>query len=630
MFNMTPSEEGIPALHGLRAFGMAWIVLLHYAVCLMIFGENPNFRRNAEKNLIFPILANGHIVVDTFFFIRLTLPYTFTILLVMVTFRLLNAHSEFETSTPDIENCAKFWWRNFAYINNLYEKKELCLSWSWYLSADTQLYILSAPLLLLFVNGYRRTSIALSVLILVASWIATAAISFSIGNVPSVQNPFGSFELIYSKPWSHLGAVWVGLYTGWMVQRGSFKVGKIGLILGWTTSISGLLFTLFVVHWGEVFNVTNGAAYEALKSTVWASGFAWILLVCVYKKAGWIGDFIELPFFAPFSRATYCTYLLHYPLMEWVFITLHGPLPINVGLSVIVATGLIVTSNILGVITSLLLESPVFSLLDLVRHVNVGDRKCQQCLRWSWYLSADMQLYVLAVPILLLFANGWSWYLSVDMQLYVLSAPILLPFANGVRWLLLFAVTSLVSGDPDLRQLLHIWRPTSALTWSHVTPECAQAMEDYSLALSQRQQWASSMLDATGQASPQFLQNANYWLGSRTQCEQVNEDFNSTNIDGLEISIAVYRVLKLKIDVTEPLKAPKLAIRIVKHSIPRHIWMGVCVPGACGDAAQVSALLRQMLDAAQSESNFRNVQLVHVKILPIVISPSGEKRPLHY
>ena len=54
------------------------------------------------------------------------------------------------------------------------------------------------------------------------------------------------------------------------------------------------------------------------------------------------------------------------------------------------------------------------------------------------------------------------------------------------------------------------------------------------------------------------------------------------------------------------------------------MWLGVCLPGACGDAAQVSALLRQMLDAAQEESNFRDVQLVHVKILPSNFSNWGQ------
>lgn len=47
------------------------------------------------------------------------------------------------------ENCAKYWWRNLLYINNLFPRKEMCLSWSWYLSLDTQCFALSTFLLML-------------------------------------------------------------------------------------------------------------------------------------------------------------------------------------------------------------------------------------------------------------------------------------------------------------------------------------------------------------------------------------------------------------------------------------------------------------------------------------------------
>ncbi|KAF4525837.1 hypothetical protein B566_EDAN013940, partial [Ephemera danica] len=185
----------------------------------------------------------------------------------------------------------------------------------------------------------------------------------------------------------------------------------------------------------------------------------------------------------------------------------------------------------------------------------------------------------------------------------------LLPLQHEIMrpWvLLLVAVTSVVSGDTDLRQLLHIWRPTPALTWSNVTPECAQAMDAFSLALSQRQQWASLMLDASGEAN-QYLAGNDFWFGSRAHCEQVNEEYSnltSTN-EAPDFPISVYRILQLKVNVSEPLVAPQQLDRVV-WMLPRHIWLGVCVPGACGDAAQVSALLRQMLDAAQDENNFRD------------------------
>ncbi|KAF4525834.1 hypothetical protein B566_EDAN013936 [Ephemera danica] len=190
---------------------------------------------------------------------------------------------------------------------------------------------------------------------------------------------------------------------------------------------------------------------------------------------------------------------------------------------------------------------------------------------------------------------------------------------------LLVAVTSAASADPDLRQLLHIWRPTLALTWSHVTPECAQSMASFSLALSQRQQWASSMLDATGQSGSQYLQGSDFWFGSRPQCEQVNNDVvpSVTFNESSSYPVAVYRVLKLKVNVSEPLVAPQIVDQMVWFK-QRFIYLGICLPGACGDAAQVSALLRQMLDAAEDESNFRDVQLVKVKILPSELSVWGE------
>lgn len=47
------------------------------------------------------------------------------------------------------ENCNKYWWRNFLYINNLTEIKEMCIGWTWYLANDMQFYIFAVVLLLI-------------------------------------------------------------------------------------------------------------------------------------------------------------------------------------------------------------------------------------------------------------------------------------------------------------------------------------------------------------------------------------------------------------------------------------------------------------------------------------------------
>lgn len=59
----------------------------------------------------------------------------------------LNDTSQF-MNIENIElNCKNYWWRNLLFIQNLYPLSEMCMSWSWYVATDFQLFILSSILL---------------------------------------------------------------------------------------------------------------------------------------------------------------------------------------------------------------------------------------------------------------------------------------------------------------------------------------------------------------------------------------------------------------------------------------------------------------------------------------------------
>lgn len=45
------------------------------------------------------------------------------------------------------ENCRNHWWRNALFIQNFYPFKDMCMSWSWFLAADFQLFFMSMVLL---------------------------------------------------------------------------------------------------------------------------------------------------------------------------------------------------------------------------------------------------------------------------------------------------------------------------------------------------------------------------------------------------------------------------------------------------------------------------------------------------
>lgn len=81
------------------------------------------------------------------------------------------------------ENCAKYWWRNLLYINNLFGRDAIvrahlikilkirdiqnfskifivlqCMSWSWYLACDMQFYVIAMMLLILSITYVNQQS----------------------------------------------------------------------------------------------------------------------------------------------------------------------------------------------------------------------------------------------------------------------------------------------------------------------------------------------------------------------------------------------------------------------------------------------------------------------------------------
>lgn len=61
----------------------------------------------------------------------------------------INDKSQFFQLENVEENCRAYWWRNVLFIQNFFPLSEMCLSWSWYVAADFQLYMLGLFLLLI-------------------------------------------------------------------------------------------------------------------------------------------------------------------------------------------------------------------------------------------------------------------------------------------------------------------------------------------------------------------------------------------------------------------------------------------------------------------------------------------------
>ena len=67
--------------------------------------------------------------------------------------------------------CPSYWWTNILYIQNFYpagDQNNECMSWTWYLANDMQMYIVS-PFVVMAMQRWRRAGMVLWSMLMLAS-----------------------------------------------------------------------------------------------------------------------------------------------------------------------------------------------------------------------------------------------------------------------------------------------------------------------------------------------------------------------------------------------------------------------------------------------------------------------------
>ena len=188
-----------------RAIGMAWIMTGHIFCYAYAATDNMQTTFAKAQSFVFQPILSAPISVDTFFVLRFDFSQNYVILLYfnfhncsgfLVTYIFFEAQKKSTRSdhwwtflkvvinryirigsslgivslatasltiyTKDtsmywpIENyeytCKKYWWRNVLFIQNLFPAEDMCISWSWYVAADFQLFIVCSLLLVCYLK----------------------------------------------------------------------------------------------------------------------------------------------------------------------------------------------------------------------------------------------------------------------------------------------------------------------------------------------------------------------------------------------------------------------------------------------------------------------------------------------
>lgn len=250
--------------------------------------------------------------------------------------------------------CAGSWWTNALYLNNILMFEDQCMSWTWYLAIDMQMYVITPLILYPLIKFGTRAAVGVLSVLMVAHLITTALIT-GLNDMPAhfatkqtLLEPFTLhkyFDLYYVKTWCRAGPYLIGMLLGIILfnrqQRArtgtadapedqaallddantpKYKNKKLLLIVaGWLLAAVCLIVPMYAL-WPtylreEDFSLTVSTLYNTLARSAWAVGVAWVLYMCETGRGGPINKLLAWRTLVPLSRLTYCAYLIHMPII---------------------------------------------------------------------------------------------------------------------------------------------------------------------------------------------------------------------------------------------------------------------------------------------------------------------------
>ncbi|XP_049836321.1 nose resistant to fluoxetine protein 6-like [Schistocerca gregaria] len=356
---MSTSRAGFTSLHGLKFLSMAWVMLFHTnSVVIDTPAANSNHTLPSMMYdwTLIPLANGGNLAVNTFFvasglllsftflrerargrpfgllgfylhrYLRLTPPYAAMMwLYATVLPRLAAGPLWHEVAGPASYHCSHDWWRNLLYVNNYQRMQDMCMTHSWYLAADMQLYWAS-PLLLWPMFRWPRLGRALLLMAVFGGTAAMFCVTF-VHSLPwadvhgLTHDEFVRYlSVIYQPTYWRIVPYVTGMAVGWVLFRtrdNKCNASSVVIIACWAASTGLALCSVYGLHLSYVrpYNRLEAAFFASLRPLAWSLSIAWVIYACEKGRAGPVKTFLSWNGFQPLAKLCYGAYLVQYIIL---------------------------------------------------------------------------------------------------------------------------------------------------------------------------------------------------------------------------------------------------------------------------------------------------------------------------
>ena len=363
-------KDHLDCMNGMRFLSMTWVVLGH-ALFLPFQSKTRNIKDAIDlygngDSFAFEAVMNALPSVDSFFlmsgalttyifmkeldragrdtkkhmvtfvmyyvhrYLRLTIPY-FLIMGVLISVApYISYGPDWEGIIRESDSCRKNWWKHFLYIQTLLEDNQnSCMAVTWYLVDDMMYHIFSPLIIYPIYFLYKKTgkhvwSIAFWAFALFWFTFGNFYISYTTEQPPSPMIPIPGLDThytyhvdFYSAPWTRYQAYLIGILLGYILHhmRGKpVKLRKDLNIFGWEASFLAafaVVYGLYNARKTHEMTLFWSTMYNTFHRIAWNGALAWVIFSCSKGYGGLINEFLSWSVFAPLSRLTFCTYLIH-------------------------------------------------------------------------------------------------------------------------------------------------------------------------------------------------------------------------------------------------------------------------------------------------------------------------------
>ena len=364
-------KDPLDCLSPVRCFSIGLVVLGHTSLIRATNTPALNYEDILPtfSHLYFQITLTGLMAVDSFFwlsgflqgylmtqqfnshkkvnyimlvvhrFIRILPVYMFVVLVTWATSKYMGSGPMWYDAEKKMHgDCDQVAWTFPIFLNNfiLPSGSNNCLVGAWYLPNDMQFYLLSIPIMYLYVKHSRIFGWAILMMCVTFSIIANGSITYNEHLKVKMTDPHNAhyfFDDLYYKPWCRIGPYAVGLMAGFVLH--AYKKGKTGeefdplagaiahyinnnstiRLICYTIGLFLINFFIFMPYdayqGNHTWSNSSNAAFNSFNRSGWALALSLIYLPISMGHLSFIRPLLQSNWWAAPAKLVFGVYLTH-------------------------------------------------------------------------------------------------------------------------------------------------------------------------------------------------------------------------------------------------------------------------------------------------------------------------------